>query len=43
MKVAVRACAEGETIYNELVPITPESVFAAIKAADAYGRMRKEA
>ncbi|MEI7750313.1 MAG: glycerol dehydrogenase [Candidatus Moraniibacteriota bacterium] len=41
MKVAVRACAEGETIYNELVPITPEAVFAAIKAADAYGRARK--
>ncbi|NLC31032.1 MAG: glycerol dehydrogenase [Candidatus Moranbacteria bacterium] len=41
MKVAERACAEGETIYNELVPITTESVFAAIKAADAYGRARK--
>jgi len=41
MKVAERACAEGETIYNELVPITAESVFAAIKAADAYGRARK--
>ncbi len=41
MKVAQRACAEGETIYNELVPITPEAVFAAIKAADAYGRSRK--
>lgn len=41
MKVAQRACAEGETIYNELVPITPEAVFAAIKAADAYGKNRK--
>lgn len=41
MKVAKRACAEGETIYNELVPITPEAVFAAIKAADAYGKERK--
>ncbi len=41
MKVAQRACAEGETIYNELVPITAESVFAAIKAADAYGKSRK--
>lgn len=41
MKVAQRACAEGETIYNELVPITPEAVFSAIKAADAYGRDRK--
>lgn len=42
MKVAQKACAEGETIYNELVPITPESVMAAIKAADAYGKARKE-
>lgn len=41
MKVAERACAEGETIYNELVPITPEAVFSAIKAADAYGKARK--
>ncbi|EKD58971.1 MAG: hypothetical protein ACD_56C00016G0002 [uncultured bacterium] len=41
MKVAQRACAEGETIYNELVPITPEAVLAAIKAADAYGKARK--
>ncbi len=41
MKVATRACAEGETIYNELVPITPEAVFAAIKAADAYGKARQ--
>ncbi len=41
MKVAQRACADGETIYNELVPITPEVVLAAIKAADAYGRARK--
>ncbi len=42
MKVAQRACAEGETIYNELVPITPEAVFSAIKAADAYGKSRKK-
>lgn len=41
MKVAERACAEGETIYNELVPINPKAVFAAIKAADAYGQARK--
>lgn len=41
MKVAQKACAKGETIYNELVPITPESVMAAIKAADAYGKARK--
>ncbi|HMN19671.1 MAG TPA: glycerol dehydrogenase [Candidatus Moranbacteria bacterium] len=42
-KVAQKACAQGETIYNELVPITAEAVLAALKAADAYGRKRKKA
>jgi len=41
MKVAAASCAEGETIHNELVEITPETVFAAMKAADAFGRYRK--
>jgi len=41
MKVAEKACAKGETIYNKLVPITPESVMAAIKATDAYEKSRK--
>jgi glycerol dehydrogenase len=41
MVVAERACAEGETIYNEPIPVTPESVVAALKAADAEGRRRK--
>lgn len=41
MKVAEAACAEGETIYNEPIPVTPEMVFSAIKAADAEGRRRK--
>ncbi|HZW04092.1 MAG TPA: glycerol dehydrogenase [Anaerolineaceae bacterium] len=39
--VARAATAEGETIYNEPVPITVEAVAAAIKAADAEGRRRK--
>ena len=38
-----RACAEGETIYNEPIPVTPESVFAALKAANAEGLPRKAA
>ncbi len=41
MKVAEAACAEGETIHNEPIPVTPKSVFAAIKAADAEGKSRK--
>jgi glycerol dehydrogenase len=41
MKVAERACAEGETIYNESVPVTPRLVVAALKAADAEGRARQ--
>lgn len=42
MKVAKRACAEGETIYNELVPVNPESVFNAMKAANEYGKARMQ-
>ena len=41
IKVAETACAEGETIFNEPIPVTPEGVVAAMKAADAYGRMRQ--
>ena len=41
MQVAEAACADGETIHNEPMPVTPEMVFAAIKAADAEGRRRK--
>lgn len=40
MAVARLATAEGETIYNEPIPITPHAVVAAIKAADAEGRRR---
>lgn len=39
--VAERACAPGETIYNEPIPVEPQMVFAALKAADAEGRRRK--
>jgi glycerol dehydrogenase len=41
MRVAGAACAEDETIHNEPMPVTPEAVFAALKAADAEGRRRK--
>lgn len=38
MAVANAACAEGDTLHNMPFTVTPETVFAAIKAADAYGR-----
>ncbi len=41
MKVAETACAAGETIHNEPIPVTPEMVFSALKTADAEGRRRK--
>jgi glycerol dehydrogenase len=41
MRVAEAACADGETIHNEPLPVTPQMVFAALKAADAEGRRRQ--
>ena len=38
MEVAKAASAEGDTLQNMPFTVTPESVFAAMKAADAYGR-----
>jgi len=38
MAVAQAACAEGDTLGNMPIIITPEKVVAAMKAADAYGR-----
>jgi glycerol dehydrogenase len=38
--VAETACAEGETIYHEACPVSPDAVFAAIKTADQVGRER---
>ena len=38
MAVANAACAENDTLHNMPFEVTPEKVFAAIKAADAYGR-----
>lgn len=41
MAVAAAACAEGETIHNEPMPVTANGVFAAIKTADAEGNRRR--
>lgn len=37
MAVAKAACAENDTLHNMPFEVTPESVYAAIMAADAYG------
>ncbi len=42
MTVAQRACAEGETIHNEPMPVDEQMVVNALIAADALGRARKE-
>jgi glycerol dehydrogenase len=42
MLVAEAATAEGETIHNEPMPVTPQMVVAALKAADAEGIRRTE-
>ncbi len=42
LKAGERACAEGETIHNEPIPVTARSVAAALRAADAEGRRRAE-
>lgn len=41
MTVAEAACADGETVHNEPMSVTPDAVFAALRAADAEGRRRK--
>ena len=40
-KVALTATAEGDTIHNLPFPVTVDSVVAALKAADGYGRFYK--
>ena len=42
MKVAEAACAEGESIHNEPIPVTPGQVLSALKAVDVLGKARKE-
>ena len=41
MKVAKASAVEGETIHNMPFPVTAETVYAAIWAADALGRSYK--
>jgi len=41
MKVADAACAEGGFVYHEPMPVSRDSVVAAIKAADYEGKQRK--
>ena len=41
MEVAKAACAENDTLHNMPFEVTPKSVAAALKAADAYGRYYK--
>lgn len=40
-QVATGACADGETIFHEPCPVSPDAVFAAIKTADSIGRSRQ--
>ncbi len=41
MAVAQAACQAGETMHNEPYEVTPETVMASLRAADALGRARK--
>jgi len=41
LKMATASCAEGESIHNESIPVTPDMVFSALKTADAEGRRRQ--
>jgi glycerol dehydrogenase len=43
MSVARKACAAGETIHNEPLPVTVEAVFGSLRAMDAEGRRRASA
>ena len=38
LAVATAACAESDTLHNMPFEVTPQTVAAALKAADAYGR-----
>jgi glycerol dehydrogenase len=40
-QVAEAACAEGETIHHEPMPVSPKAVLAALKTADQFGRDRR--
>ena len=42
MPAAEAACAENDTMHNMPFEVTPESVYNAMLAADAYGRAALE-
>ena len=42
MGAAREACPEGGNIHHMPFPVDADKVFAAMKAADAYGRMLQE-
>ena len=42
LKVAEKTAVKGESVHHEPVPVTTESVLAALKMADAHGRYRLE-
>jgi len=42
LKVSEASCKEGETIYNEPIPVIPQDVFNALKTADEYGHYLKD-
>lgn len=41
LEAAKASCMPGETMHNEPYEVTPETVLAAMRAADAVGRARK--
>lgn len=41
LKVGAGACAPGETIHNEPIPVSAETVSAALRVTDAEGKRRK--
>lgn len=40
MQAAEASCADGESIHNEALNVTPQKVFAALKMVDAYADNR---
>ena len=42
MPVSEAACAENDTLHNMPCEVTPEIVYNALLAADAYGRAALE-
>ena len=42
MPVAIAACSENDTLHNMPFEVTPDMVYAAMMAADAYGRYALE-